>query len=354
MSIRRVLRSVGIALLAAGVLVMLFVAYELWGTGLTTASHQNALRQQFDRELRAHHVAAGPTTTVPQGTGTTTTTTQPITAVQPAEPPAASGQPVGIINIPKIGINYVAVQGTDEPDLERGPGHYVNTALPGNPGNAAFAGHRTTYAAPFYNLDQLAPGDPIYVTTTQGRFQYDVTKTQVVDPTRRGRARRHLHAHAHSDHVQPALQRGDAHGGHGLPGVARRPRCPGGKAPRDHREQGRTVDRAARLGRRLVGGHLVGASPVPPWRWPSGWCTVVSGTGGCTGPAQWDSWSCCSTSSVSSARCFPPVTDPLELGRPGQGDELVDQPGDLLGRGAVLAGGPTHRVGHVVLVGLAQ
>ena len=180
-SIRRVLRAVGIALLAAGVLVMLFVAYELWGTGLTTASHQNALRQQYDQELRAHHVPTTPTTR--PSAGSTTTTTQPITAVQPAEPPAASGQPVGIINIPKIGINYVAVQGTDEPDLERGPGHYVNTSLPGNPGNAAFAGHRTTYAAPFYNLDQLAPGDPIYVTTTQGRFQYNVTKTEVVDPT---------------------------------------------------------------------------------------------------------------------------------------------------------------------------
>ncbi len=55
--------------------------------------------------------------------------------------------------------------------------------MPGNPGNAAFAGHRTTYAAPFYNLDQLAPGDSIYVTTTQGRFQYVVTKTLVVDPS---------------------------------------------------------------------------------------------------------------------------------------------------------------------------
>jgi sortase A len=127
-------------------------------------------------------VSTTPTTTAP-GTGTTTPTTQPISKVQPIAPPAAPGQPIGIINIPKIGINYVAVQGTDESDLERGPGHYVNTSLPGNPGNAAFAGHRTTYAAPFYNLDQLAPGDPIFVTTTQGRFQYDVTQTLVVDPS---------------------------------------------------------------------------------------------------------------------------------------------------------------------------
>ncbi|HEX3566796.1 MAG TPA: class E sortase [Acidimicrobiales bacterium] len=183
MTIRRVLRSIGVALLAAGVLVMLFVAYELWGTGLTTNSHQNALRSQFDQELRAHHVSPTVPTTVPKGSGSTTTTTQPISKVQPVAPPAAPGEPIGIINIPKININYVAVQGTDEADLERGPGHYSNTSLPGNPGNAAFAGHRTTYAAPFYNLDQLAPGDPIFVTTTQGKFQYNVTQVLVVDPT---------------------------------------------------------------------------------------------------------------------------------------------------------------------------
>jgi sortase A len=182
MTVRRVLRSIGVVLLVAGVLVILFVAYELWGTGLTTKSHQNALRQQFEKELHAHHVSST-TTTAPQGTGSTTPTTAPISNVQPAAPPAAPGQPIGIIDIPKIGINYVAVQGTDETDLERGPGHYSNTSLPGNPGNAAFAGHRTTYAAPFYNLDQLAPGDSIYITTTQGRFQYVVSKTLVVDPT---------------------------------------------------------------------------------------------------------------------------------------------------------------------------
>jgi sortase A len=183
MTIRRVLRSFGVALLAAGVLVLLFVAYELWGTGLSTASHQSALRQQFEKELRSHHISSSTPTTVPMSTGSTTTTTVPISKVQPVAPPAAPGEPIGIIDIPKIGINYVVVQGTDEEDLEKGPGHYSNTSLPGNPGNAAFAGHRTTYAAPFYNLDQLAPGDPIYVTTTQGKFQYNVTQTQVVDPS---------------------------------------------------------------------------------------------------------------------------------------------------------------------------
>lgn len=176
-----ILRGVGKSLIAAGIVILLFVAYEVWGTGLIASGHQNALRHQFDRNLRAHQVP------VPSGGTTTSTlptpTTVPIQPVQATEAPPADGAPIGIIDIPKIGANYVVVQGTSEADLERGPGHYVGTALPGNPGNAAIAGHRTTYLRPFYNLDQMAPGDPIFVTTTQGRFQYDVVDTLVVDPT---------------------------------------------------------------------------------------------------------------------------------------------------------------------------
>jgi sortase A len=172
---------VGKVLIVAGVVILLFVAYEVWGTGLITSGHQNALRQQFDQNLRAHQVpvpsAGASATTLP------TPTTVPIQPVQATQPPPADGAPVGIIDIPKIGADYVVVEGTSEADLERGPGHYVGTALPGNPGNAAIAGHRTTYLKPFYNLDQLAPGDPIFITTTQGRFQYTVVDTMVVDPS---------------------------------------------------------------------------------------------------------------------------------------------------------------------------
>ncbi|MGH9919645.1 MAG: class E sortase, partial [Nitrososphaerales archaeon] len=79
--------------------------------------------------------------------------------------------------------NKVVVEGTGESDLQLGPGHYVGTPLPGQPGNAAIAGHRTTYGAPFYDLNELTPGDMIYVTTTQGRFQYRVQQTLVVNPS---------------------------------------------------------------------------------------------------------------------------------------------------------------------------
>jgi sortase A len=172
-----IVRGVGKVLIGAGLVVLLFVAYELWGTGLITSGHQNALRQQFERDLGAHQGV-----TPPNGTTQTTPTTQPTQSVQNPVPAPSEGQPVGIIDIPKIGSDYVVVEGTSTDDLERGPGHYPGTSLPGNPGNAAIAGHRTTYLKPFYNLDQLAPGDPIYVTTLQGRFQYKVVDTLVVSP----------------------------------------------------------------------------------------------------------------------------------------------------------------------------
>jgi sortase A len=82
-----------------------------------------------------------------------------------------------------IGINQVVVEGINTPDLRKGPGHYIGTALPGQSGNAAIAGHRTTYGHPFYNLDSVKVGDPIVLTTLQGIFVYDTTKSLVVSPS---------------------------------------------------------------------------------------------------------------------------------------------------------------------------
>ena len=64
------------------------------------------------------------------------------------------------------------VQGVDLWLLDEGPGHFPGTPLPGQPGNAAIAGHRTTYMAPFNRIDELEPGDTIDVTTLQGTFQF--------------------------------------------------------------------------------------------------------------------------------------------------------------------------------------
>lgn len=183
MALRRAARGVGFVLLGFGILVFLFIAYQLWGTSITTRLHQEQLRAQFNHELALLYRHPKSTTTT-TAVGPTTTTTQPISAVKapvPGQVPA-DGQPIGIIDIPAIGANYVVVEGTDTADLILGPGHYAGTPLPGQPGNAAIAGHRTTYLHPFYNLNELAAGDPIYVTTTQGRFKYSVQQVMVVSP----------------------------------------------------------------------------------------------------------------------------------------------------------------------------
>ena len=95
----------------------------------------------------------------------------------------AAGQPIGTIQIPNIGLDQVVVEGVGTDQLEMGPGHYPGTPLPGERGNVAIAGHRTTYAHPFYDLDQVTPGRTIVLTTAQGIFVYTVDGQQVVQPT---------------------------------------------------------------------------------------------------------------------------------------------------------------------------
>ncbi len=140
--------------------MLLFVAYELWGTGLAEHRSQSALKQDF-KQLQ---------TAAPQGSNE-------------FAPPMPTGTAIAIIKIPRTGTEKAVVQGVGVDDLKKGPGHYPTTPLPGQVGNAAIAGHRTTYGAPFFNLDELKPNDPILVTTLQGSFRYEVVDTKIVRPS---------------------------------------------------------------------------------------------------------------------------------------------------------------------------
>ncbi|WP_053226572.1 class E sortase [Solirubrobacter soli] len=93
------------------------------------------------------------------------------------------GDAVGKIQIPRIGLNTVFVEGTNAGDLRKGPGHYPATPLPGQHGTVAIAGHRTTYGAPFRKIDKVKPGDQITVVMPYGRFTYRVERTRIVPPT---------------------------------------------------------------------------------------------------------------------------------------------------------------------------
>lgn len=96
---------------------------------------------------------------------------------------ADRGEAVARIRIPEIDVNYVVVDGTDQDSLRKGPGIYDQTPLPGAPGTVGVAGHRTTYLAPFNEIDELEREDEIVVEMPYGRFTYEVERTQIVAPT---------------------------------------------------------------------------------------------------------------------------------------------------------------------------
>ncbi len=103
------------------------------------------------------------------------------------------GDPIGRLRIPRVDVNRLVQQGVGgrlamDPDgdsslLHSGPVHYAVTPLPGAGEPFAVSGHRTTYGAPFYKLDKLRKGDPIFVETPYGKFRYAVAKTTTVSPS---------------------------------------------------------------------------------------------------------------------------------------------------------------------------
>lgn len=171
-----VLTVVGKLLLSAGAGVLLFVAWTLWGTGLYMERQQDRLERRFDA-LPA--LARGPSERA-SGPG------------ERFDP--APGEPVFRLGIPAIDADHVVVEGVDAEHLRMGPGHYpacgegfdkcleVGEAWPGGRGRVVVSGHRTTYGAPFWDLDRLEPGDAIEVATRWGDFVYRVTELQVAEP----------------------------------------------------------------------------------------------------------------------------------------------------------------------------
>jgi sortase A len=147
--------GLGQTLVTAGVVLLLFVVYELWVTGLFAAREQDRLAD----ELRAAWPADAAVVGVPT-------------------PPVApgAGEPFAVLHVPRLGEDWsrVVLEGTAEDQLAQGPGHYTGTAMPGQPGNVAIAGHRVGRGSPFLELDALRSGDPIVVEVADGWFTYRV------------------------------------------------------------------------------------------------------------------------------------------------------------------------------------
>jgi sortase (surface protein transpeptidase) len=152
---RIVVRSFGELFVTCGVVLLLFVVYELYVTDLLNRHEQTHLTQQLQQQWRKE---------------------PSLPAASTAHGHVSVGQAFAILHIPRLGADYqrVVVEGTDQEQLAQGPGHYVGTAAPGEKGNFALAGHRVGKGSPFLELDTLRPGDPIVVETAQSWFVYRV------------------------------------------------------------------------------------------------------------------------------------------------------------------------------------
>lgn len=190
---RWVVGGIGRTLITLGLLMFAFVAYQLWGTGIQTARAQRTLAAEFDElvaatpppTIAATTTSAPPSTAPTPGDTTVPVDPTPTTAapvLSPAKPIPDQGKAVARLEIPRMGLNRIVVEGATAGDLVKGPGHFPETPLPGQLGNAAIAGHRTTYLHPFFDIDKLQPGDEIIVTTLNGRYVYHVTGTEIVAP----------------------------------------------------------------------------------------------------------------------------------------------------------------------------
>ena len=168
--LRWAVRTLGEVLITLGLLLLLFVAWQLWWTDVAANSAQavtvQALEKGFGPANLAERGAADPR--VPLAT---------LTRVP-------FGEAFAIMRIPRFGADYArpVLQGTDHDTLTKGIAHYQGTGFPGQVGNFAVAGHRTTYGKPFSNIDLLQKGDVIVVETKASYIVYALDRHVIVTP----------------------------------------------------------------------------------------------------------------------------------------------------------------------------
>lgn len=165
--VRWVVRTLGEVLITLGVLLFLFVGWQLWWTDVTANREQavtiHALERGFGPAGLPERGAANPLATLKK---------------------VPFGQAFAILRIPRFGADYArpVLQGTDHDTLTKGVAHYSGTAFPGQVGNFAVAGHRTTYGKPFSDIDLLKKGDVMVVETKASYIVYSVTGHVIVTP----------------------------------------------------------------------------------------------------------------------------------------------------------------------------
>jgi len=172
--IRKISQIFGELLITAGIVLLLFVGWELWWTNVEADAKQTEAVKSFAQEFTGPVAPAAPVGPVDYG--------PPVVGKAPG-----NGGTIGIMYIPRFGQDYTRpiIEGTGSDVLDTlGLGHYGTTSMPGTPGNFAVAGHRQTHGAVLDNIHTLVPGDKIYVQTADGYYTYVFRNNQIVLPDR--------------------------------------------------------------------------------------------------------------------------------------------------------------------------
>jgi sortase A len=180
---RRLIRDISSVLIISGGLLLLDAGATLLWQEPVTALIATIERSQVNKQFLSYH--SHPLTRLDQHVlvGLPSERSKIAFLARKEEREVSTGDAIGSIQIPKIGVDNNIIQGTDTADLQRGPGHYPETSFPGLGQTVAIAGHRTTYLAPFRNVNMLSHGDKIVLNMPYGRFTYVVQYDRIVPPT---------------------------------------------------------------------------------------------------------------------------------------------------------------------------
>jgi sortase A len=175
---RRGLRILGTVLASAGALTLVW-AVVVWQwqdpfTALYTLWKQHQLAGQYDRRAAAFH--ADPLSSVSLATERRTIAAEALRYRHDT----TRGEAIGRIEVPRMGVNMILVDGTDHDSLTKGPGRDLRTFMPGENRLVYVAGHRTTYLAPFSHIDRMRVGDRVTIAVPYAKFVYRVTGHRIV------------------------------------------------------------------------------------------------------------------------------------------------------------------------------
>ena len=163
-ALRWVVGTIGEVLITVGLLLLLFVAWQLWWTDVTANREQAVTIQTLERGfIHEDGYSTGPLATLKD---------------------VPFGEAFAIMRVPRFGAGFArpVLQGTDYDTLIKGVGHYTGATMPGLVGNFSVAGHRTTYGRPFADIDKLQKGDVIVVETKVSFVVYAVERHVIVSP----------------------------------------------------------------------------------------------------------------------------------------------------------------------------